>query len=280
MSIKSKLLLLIFKIYRMIFVRKIFIKFNRILYHLSLNGIGILNFENSKISGENIFLKKYLKVKTVKTIFDIGANKGNYSKNIMELSPNVELYAFEPHPKTFKKLQEVADEFSFKAFNVGVGAGNETQKIYDYKYKDGSQHASIFKDVIEKVHKSEFVEHKIDLIRIDDFCKKLDITKINLLKIDTEGNELNILMGAAELIKNNKIDVIHFEFNEMNVYSRVFFRDFYELLVNYDFYRMLQDGIIFLGDYNPIYQEIFAYQNIVAIRKDLEINYLNLKRRK
>ena len=187
---------MIFKIYRVIFVRKIFIKFNRILYHLSLNGIGILNFKNSKISGEDIFLRRYLKDKTIKVIFDIGANEGNYSKKIMELNPNVELYAFEPHPKTFTKLQEVADKFSFKAFNIGVGDKNETLKIYDYKYKDGSQHASIFKDVIEKVHKSEFIEHKINLIKIDDFCKNSNIAKINLLKIDAEGNELNILMGA------------------------------------------------------------------------------------
>jgi len=121
MSIKLDILSMIFKIYRIIFARKIFIKFNRFLYRLSLNGIGILNWENSKISGENIFLKKYLKNKTIKTIFDIGANKGNYSKEIMELNPNVELYAFEPHPKTFKKLQEVANKFSFKAFNVGGG---------------------------------------------------------------------------------------------------------------------------------------------------------------
>jgi FkbM family methyltransferase len=270
MSIKLTILSMIFKIYRMIFVRKIFIKFNRILYRLSLNGLGILNYQNNKLSGENYFLKKYLKDKTTNIIFDIGANKGSYSKKIMELNPNAELYAFEPHPKTFKKLQEVADEFSFKAFNVGVGDKNETLKIYDYKYKDGSQHASIFKDIIEKVHKSEFIEHKINLIKIDDFCKNSNIAKINLLKIDAEGNELNILMGAVELIKNNKIDIIHFEFNEMNVYSRVFFRDFYELLVNYNFYRMLPDGLIFLGDYNPIYQEIFAYQNIVAIRKDLK----------
>jgi len=191
----------------------------------------------------------------------------------MKLNPNAELYAFEPHPKTFKKLQEVADEFSFKAFNVGVGDKNETLKIYDYKYKDGSQHASIFKDVIEKVYKSEFIEHKINLIKIDDFCKKSNIAGINLLKIDTGGNELKVLKGASELIKNNKIDVIHFEFNEMNVFSRVFFRDFYEFLINYNFFRMLPDGLIFLSEYNPIYQEIFAYQNIVAIRKDLKINF-------
>jgi len=273
MSIKSNILSLIFKIYRMIFARKFFIKFNKILYRLSLNGIGILNFKNSKTSGENIFLKKYLKDKTIKTIFDVDANKGNYSKEIMELNSNVELYAFEPHPKTFKELQEVADEFSFKVFNVGVGDKNETLKIYDYKERDGSSHASIYKDVIEKIHKKESVAHKINIIKLDDFAKEYKVNKIDLLKIDTEGNELKVLKGASELIKNNKIDVIHFEFNEMNVYSRVFFRDFYELLINYNFFRMLPDGLIFLSEYNPIYQEIFAYQNIVTIKKDLKINF-------
>jgi len=273
MSIKSIILSMIFKMYRMIFVRKFFVKFNKILYRLSLNGIGILNFQNSKISGEKYFLTRCLKDKRVKVIFDIGANEGNYSKKIMELNPNVELFAFEPHPKTFKKLQKVAGEFSFNAFNVGVGDKNETLKIYDYKDKDGSTHASIYKGVIEKIHKKESIAHKVTIIKLDDFTKEHKVNKIDLLKIDTEGNELNILMGATELIKNNKIDIIHFEFNEMNVFSRVFFKDFYELLTNYDFFRMLPDGFICLGDYNPIYQEIFAYQNIIAIRKDFENNF-------
>ncbi len=82
MSIKSNILSLIFKIYRIIFARKFFVKFNRILYHLSLNGIGILNYKNSKISGEDIFLRRYLKGKTIKIIFNIGANEGSYSKKL------------------------------------------------------------------------------------------------------------------------------------------------------------------------------------------------------
>ena len=272
MSIKSIILSMIFKIYRMIFVRKIFIKLNKILYLFSLRGIGIMNYENGKLSGEYYFLRKILKNKNIKTIFDVGANIGDYSKKIMELNPNIELYSFEPHPETFKKLKEIAGLYSFSAFNLGCGNKDEIIKIYDYKDKDGSTHASIYKDVIEKIHKSESIAHNINIIKLDDFVKEYNVDKIDLLKIDVEGNELKILKGATELIKNNKIDVIHFEFNEMNVYSRVFFRDFYELLTNYNFYRMLPDGLIFLGDYNPIYQEIFAYQNIVAIRKDLK-NY-------
>ncbi len=52
------------------------------------------------------------------------------------------------------KLQEIANKFSFKAFNVGIGDKNETVKIYDYKDKDGFTHTSIYKDVIEKYIKA------------------------------------------------------------------------------------------------------------------------------
>ncbi len=47
----------ILKFYRFIFARKIFYKLNKALYHLSLRGLGVLNYESHKISGETFFLK-------------------------------------------------------------------------------------------------------------------------------------------------------------------------------------------------------------------------------
>jgi len=37
--------------------------------------------------------------------------------------------------------------------------------------------------------------------------------RIHLLKIDTEGNDLNVLLGAADTIREHRVDVIQFEFN-------------------------------------------------------------------
>ena len=85
-----------------------------------------------------------------------------------------------------------------------------------------------------------------------------------MLKIDTEGHEFAVLRGASNLLKTGRIDVIHFEFNEMNVVSRVFFKDIWDFLPNYDFYRMLPDGLAQIKNYSPVFCEIFAYQNIVA----------------
>ena len=66
---------------------------------------------------------------------------------------------------------------------------------------------------------------------------------IDLLKIDTEGNEFNVLKGAKKLFEFNKIKAIHFEFNQMNIVSKSSFKDFWDLLnENFIFYRILPRG--------------------------------------
>jgi hypothetical protein len=99
---------------------------------------------------------------------------------------------------------------------------------------------------------------------LGEFLSSAGIDRVQLLKIDTEGNELSVLKGVESYIASKKIDVIHFEFNEMNVSSRVFFRDFWKMLQGYDVYRLLPRGMVKIDSYNPLYCEIFAYQNIVA----------------
>lgn len=87
-----------------------------------------------------------------------------------------------------------------------------------------------------------------------------------MLKIDTEGHELNVLKGARLTIAKGMVDVIQIEFNEMNVISRTFFKDIIDILPGYDFYRLLPDGLLPLGAYKILDFEIFAFQNIVALK--------------
>lgn len=256
---------LIIRAYRALFARKLFCKFNILLYRCSLSGLGVLNYENDKVSGEAWFLEKFLKGKISGVVFDVGANIGNYSNKVLEINSLVTLYAFEPHPKTFSELKNNIDQSNFFPVNAAAGDAEGILSLYDYKVNDGSSHASLYPDVIENIHHSESVEHKVRVISLGDFAKSNKIEKIDLLKVDVEGNELNVLKGFAEYIRSGKIEVIHFEFNEMNVLSGTYFRDFWKLLPNYDIYRLIPGGMIRIEKYSPIFCEIFAYQNIVAL---------------
>lgn len=255
---------LIYDSYARLFSKKIFNKFNKFILLLSLRGLGVLNYKSEKQSGEANFVLSHFSNAKKGVILDVGANVGNYSKSLRELNQNVEIYCFEPHPLTFKKLLSNVNDLKINSFNVGVGGTDGVLKLYDYANDDGSEHASLYKDVIEKIHKGKSVEHEVTIVTLNAFAIEHKIERVLLLKIDTEGYELNVLKGFEPYITQNKVDLIHFEFNEMNVVSRVFFKDFWDFLPNYDFYRMVRDGLVPIKNYNPVYCEIYAYQNIVA----------------
>ena len=255
---------LVYDLYAFLFSRKIFNKLNKFIYFLSLRGLGILNYKTNKQSGETNFVISHLSNVKKGVIFDVGANVGNYAKSLRKINQNIEIYCFEPHPRTFQKLVSTVERLGVETFNVGVGSADGILKLYDYANNDGSEHASLYKDVIETIHQGNAVAHEVEMITLNFFSIEHQIERVLLLKIDTEGHELEVLKGFEPYIRQNKVDLIHFEFNEMNVASRVFFKDFWEFLPNYDFYRMVQDGLIPIKNYNAVYCEIFAYQNIVA----------------
>lgn len=259
----------LFDLYARLFARRFLFKFNKFLFYLSIRGLGVMNYKTERLSGEYNFIRslKNLLDDKVITIFDVGANQGDYSMALNKLFPNAIIHSFEPHPKTYAKLVECVNN-AFFTHNLGVGELNTEIKLYDYATtnESGSQHASIFQGVIEEIHHNTAQSYDIRLITLDKFVKDNGITKIDLLKIDTEGNELGVLKGASECLKNQIIDIIHFEFNDMNVVSRVYMKDFFDILCNYTLYRMLPDGLVPLS-YFPLACEIFAYQNIVAIKK-------------
>lgn len=258
------MLKLVYDLYRMLFARVVFYKFNKLLFNLSLRGLGVLNYESDRLSGEGYFIDHYVKKNKSGVVLDVGANVGGYSKSIRETNKNIEIYAFEPHPVTYQKLAINVMGLDIKTYNMGVGVKEGSLALYDYADKDGSSHASLYKDVIEQIHKGQTIAHEVKIISLDDFVHENKIEKVSLLKIDTEGHELEVLKGFGRHIEGNKVELIHFEFNEMNIVSKVGFKDFWDLLPNYDFFRMLPDGLVPIKNYSPIFCEIYAYQNIVA----------------
>lgn len=256
--------------YVFLFARRVFYPFNLFLYKLSMCGLGLRNYENEVVSGEKAFIKYLMAGQHLDSgvIMDIGANMGNYSIMLRKNNIRLPIYAFEPHPVAFRKLQEVAAVHDFTPVPQGAGEVSTHAAMYDYRGNGGSEHASMYKDVIEHLHKGQAEEVAIMLTTIDEFVALNNISKIALLKIDTEGHELSVLKGAHQTIAKGLVSVIQIEFNEMNIISRTFFKDIVDILPGYDFYRLLPDGLKALGAYNSTGYEIFSFQNVVALKRD------------
>lgn len=261
----------IFTLYAHIFSNKLFFKWNYFLFHLGLRGMGILNYTSFSVSGEKFLINFLKKNHSLDLVLDVGANDGNYTAFYMNYSKQV--YCFEPHPNTSRKLTDrFKENDKIKVISKGLSDTQVKTVIYDYAKDNGSSHASLYAEVITDIHNSQKVEVPIELDTLNSVAQELNIKHINLLKIDTEGNEYKCLLGASDLLNSNRVDVIHFEFNEMNVYSGVFLKDFVELLSNYNLYRLLPSGFlpITYKSHRPLRYEVFAFQNIVAFRKDID----------
>jgi FkbM family methyltransferase len=239
---------------------------------------GILKYEDEYISGEKflkeIILKRLFAEHSIETpvLFDVGANTGDYSKNLREVYPCSKIYAFEPNPNAFQKLKNVAEPINVKCFNIGLGNKQQELEIYFPQNEKATQHASLNKQVLTNLHQESVESEKVEIQTLDYFCKVQNIKTINFLKIDTEGFEYMVMQGAENMINNDCIDIILFEFNEMNVYTKVFLKDFYDILSNYNIYRLDSNKLINLNVYKTE-NEIFKYQNIVAFNKRLNKVY-------
>lgn len=235
---------------------------------------GILNYDNDKVSGEYFLisevLPKYFAINEKVVFFDVGANIGEYSKDIALKFSNSLVYSFEPNYNTYNILKKNAEAFkTIIPFNLGLSDVKKETEIFTYSNDLNSQHASLYKDVFNELHHDENIASvKIELESIDNFCKNNNIDFIDFLKVDTEGHELDVLKGGSEMIKKGGIKIIQFEFNEMNIISRVFLRDFYHILKDYRIYRLSEKRLIPMFKYDSI-NEIFKFQNILAIHNTL-----------
>jgi FkbM family methyltransferase len=216
-----------------------------------------------------MFLRQCLKDKDNPVVLDVGANDGGYSRDIVAINPSATVFAFEPHPLTFERLvSNIEAHKNIRPFNYAVGDRPGGQILYDRRSESGTAHASIFREVIEDIHMAQSSKFEVNVITLDEFIEEQRLARVDLLKIDTEGYELNVLKGGVKAIRSGIFKAIQFEFNEMNVVSRVFFKDFMEVLPQYQFYRMLSGGLQRIDRYSPVRCELFAFQNIVAILRE------------
>jgi hypothetical protein len=154
--LKSRLEKIVVKLYRLIFARPIFKTFNTNLFRLSLSGLGLLNYENDRVSGERHFIRKILPqyIKSDEPIFfDVGANIGSYSSELVNSFQNACVHSFEPQPKNFLRLKENVLSKNVKCQNVAAGATYGKAILYDRADHDGSSHASLHEAVISDFHK-------------------------------------------------------------------------------------------------------------------------------
>jgi FkbM family methyltransferase len=235
------------------------------IFYLSGRALGLLNYRSVKVSGESKLLKRLFSTQVSPVIFDVGANQGTWIAEVLAACPGAELHAFEPQGQLAENL--AARYPSMVVNSIGLSAEAGELVLYDYQNQEGTGHATLLKGVIDGVHQGLPGERGVVVNTLDAYCERKDICNIDLLKIDVEGFEFEVLKGGARMLAEGRVQAIQFEFNEMNVISRIFMRDFFLLLgPSFEFFRILPHGLLKLNPSKIWESEQFVFQNIIALK--------------
>ena len=114
--------------YIRIFSNKFFHSFHHFVIHSSQRAIGYKNFGNLELTGEKKLLKIISKHK-IKLSIDIGANVGNFAKEILHIT-NSFVVAIEPMNESYKKLKKLEFHFNKRivCFNIALSDKAEKKK--------------------------------------------------------------------------------------------------------------------------------------------------------
>ena len=166
-----------------------------------------------------------------KIIFDIGCYRGNFTKNIIkhEIKKNItsSYYLFDPNPNVKEYLKNLLKSDKIKYYELALDNTNMTKKFVINRYFEASGSSlksahredklynlsrKAFMKIFQPFKKiKDYLEIEVKTQTVDNFCFENKINYIHLLKLDTEGNEFNILKGAESLLSQNKIKVIYTE---------------------------------------------------------------------
>lgn len=171
----------------------------------------IWDYKNGR-SYEMSTLFEYMLTKD-SVVLDIGANMGQYACRLNRITKNGkgQVYSFEPVTANFNALKEMKNILNMK--NVSINQLGISNVIEDAVINIPMFNNGLIVGTRATLLNIDEIKHRTEMIRvttIDKFVSENKIKKIDFIKCDTEGNEINVLEGGKKTITKN-LPILSFE---------------------------------------------------------------------
>ena len=215
------------------------------------------------------FLKKN-KFDNFKIVFDVGAHKGETIELFLKHFKIEKLYSFEASYISFENLKKkinrnLIKKNRSKIIIENIALGNENKEI-KIKHMNESSSSTIKEfntssNYFKKKRKLLFNLKKQSFFNeitayqqsIDDYMFKKKILKLDFLKLDTEGYEFEILLGAKKNIKNINLVLFEHHYHDM-IKKNYKFSDVHNLLNKNNFEQIYKAKMPFRKTFEYIYK--------------------------
>lgn len=217
----------------------------------------------ASVNGEELLVKISIQ-KGLRTIVDVGANKGDWAAMFLASSSwKGKIFLIEPGGYAYRELlTRFHNDERAIAYNIGFSDHSGYATFYEEQF--GGEKSSFVK--VQTVQSEELKDVKV--LTIDDFALQNCFTEIDMLKIDCEGLDFNVIKGASGLLESGRIKIVQFEYSRDWIESGNTLKACFHFLEKngYQLYHLSGKGLAaFPLDY---YGEFFSYSNFVAVNKN------------
>lgn len=175
----------------------------------TLSALFNVKLESTAVRGRNIFEDIKRLGLQPEVVFDVGANRGQWSLELLNHLQAAKIYCFEPVEGEYNILLEhAAKHENIEAHQLALSDFVGDSIIW---LGNNNTNSSLIKTNKDQTHQA------IHCTTIEEFCRIKAIQHICLLKIDTEGYELQVLKGAESLLSSHQIDLV---FAEVGLHSK------------------------------------------------------------
>ena len=210
----------------------------------------------------------------VPVIFDIGANLGAWARPFGEALQkagvgHARLVAFEPGPGQRERLEVNLSgmpgftEVTVLPYAVGSEDGEGTFAITGAA--TGSSGL-----VTEAGNTSDVETLKVEIRTLDGLLDEMGISQVDYVKVDTEGNDPNVLTGAVEALREGRIGAMQFEYNFLWLHNRFSLSQIFRFIegMDYKLGKIVPDGVELYDSWH-FELDRFIMANFILIRSDL-----------
>jgi len=222
-------------------------------FHAEIHGVGYLKkLHRAGNAPDAIEAQGKLLKNEARIIFDVGANRGNITRQYREKFPGAVIHAFEPYTPFHENFrQNNPDPENVHLTQVALA---EKEGEMDFFLNASGDTNSLFEPISIGANSDKSCKNigskKIRTSTLEIYCREKGIPHIDILKMDTQGAELPILKGGEELLKQRRISL---------VYSEGYFKPQYkDQPLLYDVANYLRNfGYYLEGIYDPFYNDRF-----------------------
>ena len=192
-----------------------------------------LNYD-MRMNGELRVLTKLAKTGSVTVVFDVGANRGDWTDLAKKTIPGIQIHAFEIIPETFGHLQKRFGNATNILIN-DIGLSDTEGSLSAYFSSERHEIATCVAAFSEGFHQYQPEVRSVSVTTGDRYCLAKGIEAIDFLKIDVEGFEPQVLRGFNTMLNSRQIEVIQFEYGYINIVTLFLLKDFYDFFSGFQY---------------------------------------------